>query len=87
MVINLSPRFTRAYKNLPKHIQKDFKEKIQAFIKDPRSPSVKTHKLKGRLQSCLAFRLRDGYRVLFDFSAADTVNMLDVGPHDIYKRY
>jgi len=34
MKVNLSPRFTRAYQKLPRHIQEDFKEKIQTFIKE-----------------------------------------------------
>ncbi|MBI5222325.1 MAG: cytotoxin [Candidatus Magasanikbacteria bacterium] len=87
MLVNLSPRFTRSYNNLPRHIQENFKIKIQIFIQDPRHPALKTHKLKGRLQECLAFRLQDGYRVLFEFSSTDTVNLLDIGPHDIYRKY
>lgn len=86
MTVNLSPRFKRAYKKLPSHIKDDFDIRIALFIKDPRHPSLKTHKLKGRFQECLAFRLRDGYRVLFEFSAPNTVDMLDVGPHNIYER-
>ena len=78
MFVNLSPRFTRAYQRLPRAIQEDFKTKIQIFIKDPRHPALNTHKLKGRLQACLAFRLLHGYRVLFEFVSTDTVNLLDV---------
>ena len=87
MVVNLSPRFQRAYRRLPAPIQADFKHKIQIFLQDPRHPMLKTHKLKGRLQECLAFRLVRGYRVLFEFSSADTVNLLDVGPHNLSRRY
>lgn len=87
MLFNRSPRFTRAYQKLPQHIQEDFKTKIQIFAKTPRHPMLKTHKLKGRLQECFAFQLVKGYRVLFEFSADDTVNLLDVGPHDIYRKY
>lgn len=86
MKINLSPRFKRTYKKLPQHIQKDFKERIIEFVKDPYYPSLKTHKLKGKYQECLAFRLKDGYRVLFEFTSPDTINLLYVGPHDIYKK-
>ena len=86
MFVNLSPRFQRSYKNLPRHIQEDFKTKIQTFTKDPRHHTLKTHKLKGKLQECLAFQLKDGFRVLFEFSSPGTVNLLNVGPHDIYKK-
>ncbi|MFC1790613.1 type II toxin-antitoxin system YafQ family toxin [Patescibacteria group bacterium] len=87
MKINLSSRFKRSYKKTPQHIQNDFDKKIALFIKTPSDPSLKTHKLKGRLQECLAFRLKDGYRVLFEFSDPETVDLLDIGSHDIYRRF
>jgi addiction module RelE/StbE family toxin len=86
MVINFSPRFKRAYQKLPSHIQTDFDKQITLFMENPKHPSLKTHKLKGKFQECLAFRLRDGYRVLFEFDTPDIVNLLDTGPHDIYKK-
>ena len=84
MHVNISPRFRRGYKKLPDYIKDDFDEKIILFVKNPRHPKLKTHKLKGKLQKCLSFRLRDGYRVLFEFSSSQTINLLDVGPHDKY---
>lgn len=85
--INISPRFKRAYKKLPLDIQNDFDKKIKFFIKAPNNPILKTHKLKGNLQSCLAFYLCNGYRVLFEFSKSDTVNLLSVGPHNHYNKW
>ena len=86
MEVNLSPRFQRSYKKLPSHLKTDFKEKIALFIENPYDPSLRTHKLKGRLQESLAFRLSDGYRVLFEFSSPGVIDLLDVGPHDIYRK-
>ena len=85
--INISPRFKRAYKKLPLHIQNDFDKKIKLFIKNPNDPILKTHKLKGNLQTCLAFRLCDGYRILFEFSKSDAVDLLSIGPHDHYDKW
>lgn len=87
MKINLSPRFKRSYKKLPPSIQDDFDEKIILFAKDPRDSKLGSHKLGGKLQSCLSFYLRDGNRVLFEFRAKDEVDLLDVGPHDKYKQW
>ncbi|MFH1030036.1 MAG: type II toxin-antitoxin system RelE/ParE family toxin [bacterium] len=84
MEVNLSPRFKRAYKKLPKSAQNDFDIKIALFTGNPRNPTLKTHKLKGNLQSCLSFYLRDGYRVLFEFENTHEINLLDIGPHDKY---
>lgn len=86
VLVNNSPRFIRAYRKLPLHIQTDFDNNIALFIKNPTHPSLQTHKLEGRRHGCFAFRLRDGYRVLFEYSGSNIVNLLDVGPHDIYRR-
>jgi len=59
MKINLSPRLKRSYKKLPFHIQIDFNNKASFFIKNPKDPKLKTHKLKGNLQSYLVFSLSD----------------------------
>lgn len=87
MEVNLSPRFKRSYKKVPPHIQDDFGKKIDIFKQNPYHPSLKTHKLTGKLQECLGFYLRDGYRVLFEFSGPNTIDLLLVGSHDIYKRF
>jgi addiction module RelE/StbE family toxin len=86
MIVNFSSRFKRVYKKLPSSIKNDFDKVITIFMKNPNHPSLHTHKLKGKFQECLAFRLRDGYRVLFEFSEKDTVDLLDVGSHRLYKR-
>ncbi|HAZ28240.1 MAG TPA: type II toxin-antitoxin system mRNA interferase toxin, RelE/StbE family [Candidatus Magasanikbacteria bacterium] len=87
MEVHISSRFKRAYKKLSLSIQDDFNEKIILFIKDPFHPLLRTHKLKGKLQTCFAFRLKDGYRVLFDFSSPGVVDIFDIGHHDLYQKY
>lgn len=86
MRINYSPRFKRAYKCLPPDIQESFDERIGIFINNSRDPRLGARKLKGRLEECLAFTLREGYRVLYE-TAASGINLLDVGPHDKYRRW
>ena len=87
ITVNLSPRFKRSYKKLPPHVQDDFDIKIVLFMKNPIDPKLNTHKLKGKLQACLSFYLKNGYRVLFEFASSDSVNLLDVGDHDKYKQW
>lgn len=87
MEVHYSTRFTRSYQALPQHIQKDFDEQIARFIKNPRDPQLRTHKLKGKLVGCLAFVLRDGCRVLFQFISRNVVRLTSIGPHDHYRRW
>lgn len=87
MKVNLSPRFKRSYKKLPSDIQNDFDKKITLFMANINHPRLKTHKLTGKLQSCLSFYLVRGYRVLFEMNHNQEVNLLDIGPHDKYKKW
>jgi addiction module RelE/StbE family toxin len=87
MQIHLSPKFKRSYKKIPSPIQDDFDEKIIIFMEDISSPKLKTHKLKGKLQHCLSFYLCNGYRVLFEYSTNNSINLLDIGSHDQYSKW
>ena len=87
MKINYSPKFSRSYRKLPNHIKDDFDKKIQLFEQNPRDPVLHTHKLKGRIETCLSFYLCNGFRVLFEYQNRNTINLLDVGPHDWYQRW
>lgn len=83
--INRTNRFKRSYKKLSTDVQNDFNDKIKIFVKNPREPKLKTHKLKGRLEECFAFDLIKGFRVLFLFDSSNTISLIDVGSHDKYK--
>ena len=87
MQLNVSSRLKRSYKRLPRLLQADFDRKVQLFVADQFDQKLRTHKLKGKLQECHAFCLRDGFRVLFEFVSNVEVNLLDVGPHNKYDRW
>jgi mRNA-degrading endonuclease RelE of RelBE toxin-antitoxin system len=82
LVVNYSSKFIKSYKKLPNNIQEDFDKKIIIFMTNPKDHSLNTHKLKGKLKSCLSFYLYDGYRVLFEYEVDNSVNLLDIGPLD-----
>jgi addiction module RelE/StbE family toxin len=86
MKINYSPKFTRSYRKLPNSIKDSFDDKIKCFTKNPKDPTLHVHKLKGKLESCLSFSLRGGFRILFEYQEKNTINLIDVGPHDWYRR-
>ena len=86
MIVYRRPRFIRAYQKLPDHIRNDFDEKIIIFENNPRDPRLRTHKLKGKFQESFSFYLRDGFRVYFEFSGKNEIDLLYVGPHNGYRR-
>lgn len=85
--INRTPRFKRSYKKLLQKVKDDFDKKIYLFVENPRDPSLGTHKLKGNLEECFAFKLIDGFRVLFFFNSPEEISFIDIGPHDKYQQW
>ena len=87
LTVNYSSKFIKSYKKLPHLIQEDFDKKIIIFMTNAKDTRLKTHKLKGKLKSCLSFYLCNGYRVLFEYKFDNSVNLLDIGPHDKYSKW
>lgn len=73
MVIYYAPEFKRQFRKLPKNLQLLAIEREVIFRKDPFSPTLKTHKLTGRLQGIWSFSLDYKNRVLFRFLDGKTV--------------
>lgn len=87
LTVNASPHFKRSFKKVPISIQEDLDSKIDLFAEDPFEPSLRTHKLKGKLSGYYSFYLRNGYRVIFRFDKLNEIILLDIGKHDKYKRW
>ena len=80
-----SPRFAREYKKLPKTVKILAEKKEPIFRQNPHHPSLKTHKLTGRLKGFWSFSIGYKYRIIFETINKNTVHFHSVGTHDIYK--
>jgi len=60
-------------------------KKIKKFLNNPFDPSLKTHKLTGKLASYWSFSVDHHLRILFEFINEETVGFIDIGTHEIYK--
>lgn len=85
MKIIYSPRFAKSYKKLDKQIKLLAEDKEEIFRKDPFSPSLKTHKLKGELSDFYSFSITYQHRIIFHFQNKGTVIFDNIGTHQIYK--
>lgn len=85
VTVRVTPSFERAFRRLPRPIQRLANERDQLFQSNPYNPSLKTHKLKGELDGFLAYSVNFNYRVLFRFINDREILYYDIGRHDIYK--
>jgi len=77
--------FKRAYKNVTA-ANPDLKQKIaqalESLADDPFHPSLRTHKLSGKLKGLWAFVVAYDCRVVFQFLDDQDVLLIDIGKHD-----
>jgi mRNA-degrading endonuclease YafQ of YafQ-DinJ toxin-antitoxin module len=83
--LSFSSSFRRSFKKKTKvdrELDVRFWEKVELFINDPFEPSLKTHKLSGKLKDLWSFSLGYDERVLFYFTDDGNAVFVDIGNHD-----
>ena len=77
--------FKRAYKRAVA-ANPDLKPKIaqalETFVTNPHHPSLRTHKLSGKLRGLWAFVVAYDCRVVFQFLDEQDILLIDIGKHD-----
>lgn len=74
-------KLRRLTKNNPE-IESIFRAKIEILELEPYHPSLKTHKLQGRLKSYLSCSLNYTYRLVFKLLDDSMIQLIDIGTHD-----
>lgn len=54
---------------------------LRRFVKDPRDPTLRIHRLKGELAAYWAFSVEEDLRVLFRWEG-DSAFLVNLGSHD-----
>lgn len=85
MKIYYSSKFAKEYKKLPLKIKKLAEKKEKLFREDPFHPSLKTHKLTGKLKEFWAFSIDFEYRIIFEFAEENIIWFHSAGTHGIYR--
>ncbi|WP_239121239.1 MULTISPECIES: type II toxin-antitoxin system YafQ family toxin [Spirulina sp. CCY15215] len=85
MEVSFSSSFKRAFKKRVKgsiDLETKFWGKLEQFILDAYHPSLKTHKLSGKLKKLWSFSVDYDNRVLFYFMEDEKAVFVDIGSHD-----
>ena len=86
MTIRTTKPFDRDFAGLPEHIKERAEKQFALLLQNPRHPSLRVKKMKGRWgeQGVFEARVTGGYR--FTFQVEGEVYLLRrIGPHDILK--
>jgi mRNA interferase RelE/StbE len=85
MKIRKEEQFNRDFARLPKELQNRAENKLALFLQNPRHPSLGTKKMEGNKniwEGCITKAYRFFFRI-----EKDTYVLLNIGPHDIERRY
>lgn len=86
ITVRYKPNFLRQYRKLPPELQAEVRESVERFREDPQCPSLRVHKLHGRLRGSLSFSVNYRYRVVFDWEKKNRIAvLLEIGDHDVYR--
>lgn len=78
------PKFIRQFRKLPSDLKEETKEKIELFKQNRDNPTLKNHKLQGRLREYYSFSVNYVYRILYKIQDGKAV-LMEIGTHDLYK--
>ncbi|MCC5899297.1 MAG: type II toxin-antitoxin system YafQ family toxin [Phormidium sp. BM_Day4_Bin.17] len=85
MEVSFSSAFKRAFKKRIKgneNLESKFWQKLEIFTSDPYDPSLRTHKLSGKLKDLWSFTVDYDVRVLFYLTEDNKAIFVDFGRHD-----
>ena len=85
MEVSFSSTFKRSFKKRIKgsrDLETKFWQKLEQFTIDPFHPSLKTHKLSGKLKEFWSFSVDYDERVLLYFIEDNKAVFVDIGSHD-----
>ena len=83
--ISFDNSFKRAFKKRIKGnqlLEKKFKDKLLLFKNNPFDPSLKTHKLSGKLKDLWSFTIEYDVRIVFYFTDSQDAVLINIGSHD-----
>jgi len=86
MKIKETNSFRKSYKALPAVTQKKAKKQFELLLVNLFHPSLHTEKLEPKHNNIWSFRIDKSYRVIFTFQGNEIILLINIGPHDIYKK-
>ncbi len=80
-----NPRFEKQFQALSRDIQKKAVRAEVIFRGNPFHPSLRLHKLKGKLQGLWSISIDRKNRIIFDALENGEVLFVSIGSHAIYE--
>ena len=84
--ITFTDRFQKHYKDLSAAEKKQFKSKLAIFAENPLHPSLRVKRIQGT-SDLFEFSVNMDIRVIWFYEGDSLVALVDIGHHDILRKY
>ena len=84
--ITFTDRFQKHFKSLTDVEKKQFKNKLAVFAENPMHPSLRVKRIQGT-SDLFEFSVNMDIRVIWFYEGDALVALVDIGHHDILKKY
>ena len=84
--LTYTERFQKHYVKLSGEEKRQFRKKLAVFADNPLHPSLRTKRIKGT-DGLFEFSVNMDIRVIWFYEGDALVALVDIGHHDILKRY
>lgn len=83
--IHSNKKFIDQFQSLPKYIQNKAVKSEKLFRDNLLHPSLRLHKLKGKMTGLWSISLDKSYRIIFESLEDGNILFISIGRHSIYK--
>lgn len=83
--IHTSQNLRKQFSELPKNIKEKAIKTEELFRGNPFHPSLRLHKLKGKLEGLWSISLDRKHRIIFKSMEDGTILFISIGTHAIYE--
>lgn len=84
--ITYTPRFEKNFKKLSDKERAQFKKELKIFVENPFHPSLRTKRIQGT-EDLFEFSVNMDIRVIWYYENDEIVMIVDIGHHDILKKF
>lgn len=81
-----TPRFKKSFNSLTITEKTQFKNKMNLFVENVLHPSLRTKKLQGQTD-LYESSINMDIRIIWYFENEELIVLVDVGHHDIFRKY
>ncbi len=83
--IHTSKDFDELFARCPKDMQERALKTLELFLDNPFHPSLRLHKLSGRLVGRWSISINMKYRIIFRIEGESDALLISIGTHSIYE--